>query len=225
MKQHVIIVAGGSGTRMKSDVPKQFMRILGKPIITRTIEKFFTYNPEINMVIVVHADYQALLIETLKESTIDVGKIKICLGGATRFDSVKNGLNCLENETGIVGIHDAARPFVSIATITNCYQTAAKLGNATPCLSIHESLREMNTSGSHIVNRDAFKIIQTPQCFELSVIRKAFDQTYRLAFTDDASVLETAGEKINLVEGNVENIKITTPSDLIIAKAFCDDGR
>ena len=225
MKQHVIIVAGGSGSRMKSEVPKQFIQLKGKAVIVRTIEKFINFNPQISMVIAVRKDYQNLLKEILDTSGINTTNIRITIGGETRFDSVKNGLACLAGEEGVVGIHDAARPFVSIQTITNCYHTAEKKGNATPCLSIHESLRQLNTEGSNIVNRDAFKIIQTPQCFQLTLINKAFKQKYQAAFTDDASVLETMGEKINLVEGNVENIKITTPSDLIIANAFCEHGQ
>lgn len=221
MKQHLIIVAGGSGTRMNSAVPKQFIQINGKAILIRTLEQFFSYNPQMNVVVVVHQDYQTMLQEILDLHKLSEKKIKITVGGFSRFDSVKNGLTSLENEDGVVGIHDAARPFVSVKTIANCYETAAKLGNAIPCMPIHESLRQINGNDNAVVNRDHFRIIQTPQCFLLEDIRKAFEQPYQERFTDDATVLETTGKKINLVEGNIENIKITTASDLNIAEAFC----
>ena len=222
MNQHLIIVAGGTGTRMNSDMPKQFLDIKGKPVIIRTIERFLAFNPRLSMVLVIHPDFETHLQTLLETFLPQVVNIRLTQGGSSRFESVKNGLRLLQGESGVVGIHDAARPFVSVKTITNCYQTAAKLGNATPCVAIHESLRQVNESGSSVVNRDKYKTIQTPQCFDLSLIQQAFGQAYSPSFTDDATVFETTGHKINLVEGNIENIKITGPSDLIIAKAFCD---
>ena len=222
MNQHVIIVAGGSGTRMNSAVPKQFLQLNGKAIIIRTIEKFFAFNPDIQIIVVVHQDYLDLFTMLLKTSSVKREKIKITKGGESRFESVKNGLTCLDSQNGIVGIHDAARPFVSIGTIASCYGVAELKGNAIPCIAIHESLRQINGDNNSVVNRDKFKIIQTPQCFEITLIKKAFEQAYRDSFTDDDTVVETGGIKINLVEGNIENIKITSPADLIIAKAFCE---
>ena len=222
MKQHLIIVAGGSGTRMNSVVPKQFIELEGKAILIWTLEKFLSYDPNMNVIIAVHHDYKEKLGELLLLANLNLPNIKITIGGASRFESVKNGLACLANESGVVGIHDAARPLVSIKTITNCYETAAIKGNAIPCMPIHESLRQTNGNSNEVVNRDKFRIIQTPQCFKLEEILHAFKQPYSERFTDDATVLETTGAKINLVEGNIENIKITTAADLIIAKAFCN---
>lgn len=221
--QYIIIVAGGKGSRMKSDIPKQFIEINGEPIMIKTIKKFLFYFSEIKIIVVVHKDYFNLLETLIQNAKINSQNIEITRGGDTRFDSVKNGLKLIKDNEAIVGIHDAARPFVSVNTIKSCYETAAKKGNAIPCLSIHESLRQVIENKNQIANRDAFKIIQTPQCFLVSKIKKAFNQAYQPVFTDDASVLETTGEKINLVEGNVENIKITSPFDLVIAKAILEN--
>ncbi len=221
--QYIIIVAGGRGSRMKSEIPKQFIEINGEPIIIKTIKKFLIYFSEIKIIVAVHKDYLNYLEILLQNAKINSQNIEITIGGDTRFYSVKNGLNLINDDDTIVGIHDAARPFVSVNTIKRCYETAANKGNAIPCLSIHESLREVTKEKNKIVNRDEFKVIQTPQCFLVSKIKKAFEQDYQPIFTDDASVLETTGEKINLVEGNIENIKITSPFDLIIAKAILEN--
>jgi len=221
LEQYVIIVAGGTGARMQSEIPKQFIELNGETIIVRTIKKFIAYKNNIQIIVVVHPEYQNMLQNLIEQSKINQQNIKITTGGNTRFDSVKNGLSLIDNLNAIVGIHDAARPFVSVETITNCFQTAALKGNAIPCIAIHESMRETDGTFNKIANRDHFKIIQTPQCFLFSKIKNAFKQNYQAQFTDDASVLETTGEKINLVPGNIENIKITSPFDLTIANALC----
>ena len=220
MKQYVIIVAGGSGRRMKSDIPKQFIEIKGIPIIIKTIRCFLDYNQTIRVIVCVHANYKTYLENLLTKFNLNEKEILITLGGETRFDSVKNGLQFVDDETGIVGIHDAARPFVSAQTISYCYDTAAARGNAVPCLPVTESLRKISNNINNSINRNEYKIIQTPQCFLASKIKKAFMQPYTTSFTDDATVLESMGESINLVEGNPENIKITSPFDLIVASAI-----
>ncbi|MGZ4038440.1 MAG: IspD/TarI family cytidylyltransferase, partial [Bacteroidia bacterium] len=151
--------------------------------------------------------------------------ICLCEGGDTRFHSVKNGLAHVKDSNGVVGIHDAARPLVSVETIRNCFETAAQKGNAVPVISLSESLRHIENNLSRAVNRSDYKIVQTPQCFKTGLIKTAFEQDYSSAFTDDATVAEQAGLKINLVEGNPENIKITTPADLVIANAFMEMER
>jgi 2-C-methyl-D-erythritol 4-phosphate cytidylyltransferase len=143
---------------------------------------------------------------------------EIADGGKTRFDSVKNGLNEISDEKGIVFIHDAARPLVSKETIARCFEAAKKTGNAIPVLKVNESLRKVSGEDSFPLNRDEIRIVQTPQCFSIPEIKKAFEQEYDVAFTDDASVLEKEGKKINLVDGNQENIKITFPADLSYAE-------
>ncbi|MEO6302454.1 MAG: 2-C-methyl-D-erythritol 4-phosphate cytidylyltransferase [Bacteroidia bacterium] len=219
-QKFVIIVAGGTGSRMQSKIPKQFIEINGEPVIIRTINFFLKYDPTIQIIISVHFDFKIHLQELIIKYNLNKYKIKITVGGDTRFQSVKNGLELVDNNDAIVGIHDAARPFVSLQTVKNCFDTANEKGNAVPCITISESLRKVEKEKNSSVNRNDYKIIQTPQCFLVSKIKKAFLQEYDPAFTDDASVLETTGEKINLVEGNVENIKITNQFDLAIAKAL-----
>lgn len=218
--QYVIIVAGGIGSRMKSDRPKQFIDLAGVPIIIRSIRCFLNYNPAITTIISVHKNYKTYLEGLIEKSDLKNFDIRITIGGESRFDSVKNGLALIENQNAIVGIHDAARPFVSLQTITNCYETAFIKGNAVPCISMNESLRKISNNVNNSVNRNEYKIIQTPQCFLVSKIKKAFELEYSKMFTDDATVLESTGENIVLVEGNEENIKITSPHDLRIATAM-----
>lgn len=206
---------------MKSDRPKQFIDIKGEPIIVKTIRAFLEYNPNIHIIVSVHKNYKSHLEGLLEKYQLSEKDIRITFGGDTRFASVKNGLALIDDGNGIVGIHDAARPFVSKQTIANCYETAAQKGNAIPCISVSESMRKISNNINHSVNRNEYKIIQTPQCFTVSKIQKAFEQDYTPSFTDDATVLEATGERINLVEGNEENIKITSPHDLLIAQALC----
>lgn len=211
--RYAIIVAGGTGSRMKTAVPKQFLEIDGTPVIVKTIQQFINFDPNISLIISIHKDYKGLM-EDLIKSYFNFKQIAVVLGGATRFQSVKNGLNAIQESEGVVGIHDAARPFVSIETITRCYQAAELKGNAVPIIPVNESLRHVDGELNKSVNRNQFKIVQTPQCFKIELIKNAFLQEESLLFTDDASVVESYGEKINLVEGNAENIKITTPSDI-----------
>lgn len=220
MQHHAIIVAGGVGSRMKSDRPKQFLDINGVPIIVHTIRRFLGYNANIHLVLVVHKNYKSHLEGVLEKFDLSPANITITLGGETRFDSVKNGLKAIPNQEGVVGIHDAARPLVSTDTIRICFETAQLKGNAIPCVPVNESMRKISNNINHAVNRNEYRIIQTPQCFKLSDIVPAFETTYSASFTDDATVLEAAGGKIQLVEGNIENIKITSPQDLLLAQAL-----
>ncbi|MDI1354310.1 MAG: 2-C-methyl-D-erythritol 4-phosphate cytidylyltransferase [bacterium] len=219
-QEFVIIVAGGIGSRMKSDRPKQFLDLNGEPIIIRTIKCFLKYNPQIQIVICVHKNYKAHLEGIIEKSGIEAQNIQITFGGETRFASVKNGLQLISDPDAVVGIHDAARPFVSQQTIALCYETAALKGSAVPCIAVHESMRKISNNINNSVNRHEYKIIQTPQCFLTSKIKNAFDREYSSVFTDDATVLESSGETIVLVEGNEENIKITSPHDFLLASAM-----
>ncbi len=218
---YVIIVAGGTGNRMLNDLPKQFIKLNGKEIILYGIEAFLYFNPAITIIIAVHKNYVELLNEILHKNNLS--DVKVTEGGTTRFDSVKNALALITDQNAIVGIHDAARPLVSLQTIQNCYAGASENGNAIPAIPVGESIRENKNGNNKYANRNDFCIIQTPQCFLVSKIQKAFTLPYSENFTDDASVLEAAGEKINLVEGNIENIKVTYPKDLIIAKALLEN--
>ncbi|MGZ4034843.1 MAG: 2-C-methyl-D-erythritol 4-phosphate cytidylyltransferase [Bacteroidia bacterium] len=218
MKKYVVIVAGGNGTRMNNAVPKQFIELSGKPVLMHTIEKFKNSIPDISIIVVLaeqlFEDWKSLC--TKHNFTI---AHQLTTGGETRYHSVKKGLE-LVPDACIVGIHDAARPLVSKETITKAFTTAEKLGNACPAIPLNESIRFLKGKENCAVDRTHYSIIQTPQCFHSDLIRKAFLKAYKPEFTDDASVLESFGEKINLIEGNRENIKITTPQDLIIAEAL-----
>jgi 2-C-methyl-D-erythritol 4-phosphate cytidylyltransferase len=218
--QYLLLVAGGMGTRMNHTMPKQFIEINGEAIIIKTLRCFLGYNPHIFVVVSVHKDFTNHLKDLLDRSGLTISKLIIAEGGITRFESVKNGLCLIDDGEAIVAIHDAARPFVSEQTIARCFSMAELMGNATPCVPVIESVRKISGNESYAVNREEYKLIQTPQCFLVSKIKRAFEQTYTPNFTDDATVLEVMGEKINLVDGNIENIKITTPHDLMIANAL-----
>jgi 2-C-methyl-D-erythritol 4-phosphate cytidylyltransferase len=222
-QEYLIIVAGGTGSRMNNTQPKQFIEVGGVPMIIRTLHCFLKYNPKIRVVISVHKDYMNHLASLIAKSGLNSASIQLTQGGATRFHSVKNGLRLLQGNNGVVGIHDAARPFVSLQTIENCFKTAASEGNAIPCIDVNESLRQVSGAGNTAVSRGDFRIVQTPQCFLIAEIQNAFEQEYQPAFTDDATVLESTGKKINLVKGNIENIKITSNHDLQIAKALLNN--
>jgi 2-C-methyl-D-erythritol 4-phosphate cytidylyltransferase len=220
MEKTAIIVAGGSGLRMGKDIPKQFLLLAQKPILMHTIEAFFQYNPFIAIVLVLPKSQ----IEYWQNLCIKYNfNIPLCIahGGETRFESVKNGL-ALATKGSLIAVHDGVRPFVTAETLERCYDTAQQLGNAIPVSDAVESIRQISNQGNHAVNRTEFKMVQTPQVFQWEQISKAYSQPYSELFTDDASVIESMGYQINLVEGNRENIKITTPFDLLIGEALCN---
>jgi 2-C-methyl-D-erythritol 4-phosphate cytidylyltransferase len=219
-KNYLILVAAGSGSRFKSELPKQFIQINGREIFLYAIEKFLQYDPHIKIIVVVSTAYKELMTTLLKANAIY--NVDIVVGGQTRFHSVQNGLSEVKEQDAIVAIHDAARPLVSVQTIQNCMQKAQKNGNAIPVVVINESMREVGQNKNYRVDRNLFRIVQTPQCFLANKIKSAYEVPFNDNFTDDASVLEANGEKINLVEGNFENIKITNPQDLVIAKALIE---
>lgn len=214
-----LIMAGGSGYRMDAQVPKQFLLLNGKPILMHTMERINNYMPTIQQIVVLPSSQIELWKNLCNEHQFSLLH-QIATGGATRFESVKNGLQTLENIEGIVAIHDGVRPFVSNQTLERCLETAQKMGNAIPVIKPFESIRKLNQKGSTAVNRDEFALVQTPQTFDIQTIVKAYKQEFSTNFTDDASVLEKTGLPIHLVEGNRENIKITEPIDLILAQAL-----
>jgi 2-C-methyl-D-erythritol 4-phosphate cytidylyltransferase len=212
----VIIVAGGSGTRMNNKTPKQFLLIAEKPLLFHSINTFYNFSKDLSIILVL----PTLQIEKWKslcnEYNYNVPHI-IVEGGKTRYNSVKNGLKLID-EPALIAIHDGVRPLVSHKTISNSYNGAEKNGTAIPVVNINDSLRELYDNKSKSVNRNNYKIVQTPQCFKSEILHKAYQQNYDESFTDDASVVEKTGIRIFLVEGNMENIKITTPYDLLIAE-------
>ena len=221
MRNAVIIVAAGSGSRMGGELPKQYLKLLGKPLIIHTLEKFHKFDPEIKIVVVV-APTQRKLWDEMAGSYEIPGKVTIAHGGATRYDSVKNGLNYIEEET-ITGIHDAVRPFVSQDTLERCYEAAIREGSGIPVIEMDESVRMTDPRGSSThMDRSRLRRVQTPQVFRSARIKQAYQQAYDSAFTDDASVYEALFGNVSLVEGNRENIKITTPTDMKLAMLLID---
>lgn len=218
MKKYAIIVAGGKGERMQSDLPKQFLSIKGKPLLMHTINRFNQYDKSIKIIVILPSTQIDFWQVLCQKHHFHVAH-QIVAGGETRFHSVLNGLTTISSD-GLVGIHDGVRPFVSTETISRCFSEAEKEGSAIPCVSITESIRHFDNSGNKAVDRNKYCLIQTPQVFQIERLKKAYEQTYNSSFTDDASVLESTGEKIHLVDGNRENIKITTPLDLEMAKTI-----
>jgi 2-C-methyl-D-erythritol 4-phosphate cytidylyltransferase len=218
MKLYALIVAGGSGKRMGSELPKQYLELAGKPVLMRTLERFKAFDESIELITVLPENQLLFWAELQKKYSFDIPHT-IVKGGKARFYSVRNGLNFVD-VPGLVAIHDGVRPFVSIDTIKRCFQMAEKLGNAIPVIPPTDSMRMVTETGTVPVNRLKVKIVQTPQVFNAEIIKKAYRQDYLPEFTDDATVLEKTGVKINLIEGNRENIKITTPEDLVISSAL-----
>lgn len=215
MKKSVIIVAGGIGKRMRADIPKQFLLLNRKPILMHAIDCFYNFKNDIAVILVLPSnqiDYWKTLCSGHNFKTIH----EIVEGGETRFHSVKNALAFVND--GIVAIHDGVRPFASKQMITRLFEGGISKSNAIPVIEITESLRIEDEESNYPLNRSKIKIVQTPQVFRTELIKKAYSQKYNSNFTDDATVLESIGEKINLIEGDKENIKITTSYDLSLAK-------
>ena len=216
--KYIIIVAGGSGSRMGSIIPKQFLKLLGLPILMHTLKKFQQTVVGGEIILVLPEKEQSTWQSLCEKHQFDIPH-QIVNGGETRFHSVQNALQKL-NKKSIVAIHDGVRPLVSETVINNCIQSAEKFGAAIPALPMQDSLRKISENGSQIAERNQFVLVQTPQCFQSEVILKAYQQAYHKSFTDDASVVEQLGHNIYLVEGNKENIKITTPEDLKMAEVL-----
>ncbi|SFC36481.1 2-C-methyl-D-erythritol 4-phosphate cytidylyltransferase [Xylanibacter ruminicola] len=217
---YIIIVAGGKGLRMGSDIPKQFLPIGGKPVLMRTLERFREYSKDIQIILVLPEAQQAYWHQLCQEYHFDV-EYTLANGGQTRFHSVQNGLAKVPDDAmGVVGVHDGVRPFPSIEVIRNCYTTAREKKAVIPVIPVVETVRHLEGEQSKTVPRDAYRLVQTPQTFDIQLLKAANRQPYNDGFTDDASVVEAFGYNITLVEGNRENIKITTPYDLKIAEVL-----
>ena len=217
-KRGVIIVAGGSGRRMGGALPKQFMMLDNEPILARSINRMHEALPAAEIVVVLPEEH----VELWKNiaARFDVARHKIALGGKERFHSVKNGLAALSDEVAIVGIHDAVRPLASKKLIIKLFLEAENSTAVIPVVAPIDSYRIVEGDNSRIIDRSALRMVQTPQVFQAKALRKAYEQPFSSTFTDDASVMEAAGHKVTLVEGERENIKITTPSDMLIAEAI-----
>jgi 2-C-methyl-D-erythritol 4-phosphate cytidylyltransferase len=222
MERYVLIVAGGSGRRMGATIPKQFLPLCGRPLLMHTIEKFYKFDPSFNITVVLPSQHISFWNELVAQHRFSVPH-KIVAGGEERFHSVKNGLDSLPEE-GLVAIHDGVRPLVSGETISRCFDEAEKSGAAIPVVIPSESVRMLTSKGSMPLNRDVVRLIQTPQVFSLALIKKSYSDGYAPEFTDDATVAEKSGYPVCLVEGNRENIKITTEDQLHYAETLlgCD---
>lgn len=217
MTYTVLIVAGGKGLRMGSDLPKQFLPIGGKPVLMHTIEAFHYFDRTMKIILVLPQEQQTYWQELCAKHSFVI-EHTVVDGGETRFHSVKNGLACVNS--GLVGVHDGVRPFVSPEVIKRCYELAAIKKAVIPVIDVVETVRHITETGSETVSRNDYKLVQTPQVFDAELLKQAYAQEYTPFFTDDASVVEAMGIPVCLVEGNRENIKITTPFDLKISSAL-----
>ena len=215
---YIIIVAGGKGLRMGGDIPKQFLPIGGKPVLMRTLELFHEYSKDLQIILVLPKAQQNYWQQLCEEYNFKI-EIRLADGGETRFHSVQNGLSLIPDDAeGVVGVHDGVRPFVSVDVIRACYDTARTRQSAIPVTPVVETLRHIPTQKN--VLRSDYCLVQTPQCFDIQLLKAANKQPYSESFTDDASVVEAYGHEVAMVEGNRENIKITTPFDLKIAETL-----
>ena len=222
MERYIIIVAGGKGLRMGGELPKQFIPVGGMPILMRTMRTFYEADRDMHIILVLPVAQQEYWRGLCEEYRFDIPH-RIADGGETRFHSVKNGLSLVPDDAeGVVGVHDGVRPFVAAEVIRNCYQTAFEQGTAVPVIPVVETMRQLLPEGdSQTVDRNLYRLVQTPQVFRISLLKEAFRQPYQPQFTDDASVVEELGHRIVLTDGNRENIKITTPPDLSYAEYLC----
>ncbi len=219
VKQAVIFVAGGTGTRMGSPLPKQFLTLNNTPILIHTLRNFFSFNRNFEMIVVMHQDYISFWKDLCLQFE-DVPEHTVVAGGEERFHSVKNGIEAVSADVQYIAIHDAVRPLVSHETLTRCFNTLNEHNAVVPAIPINDSIREVHGVLNKSVDRSLYKRIQTPQCFESSMLKEAYSKPFSPLFTDDASVVEANGHSVFLVEGNLENIKITSPIDLIVGESL-----
>ena len=214
---YVIIVAGGKGLRMGGDIPKQFLPIGGKPVLMRTIERFREYSPTLQIILVLPKAQQDYWRQLCNEYHFNES-YELADGGETRFHSVQHGLALIPDDAeGVVGVHDGVRPFVSVDVIRRCYETARTAKAVIPVVPVVETLRHIEKGNQY---RADYRLVQTPQTFDIQLLKAANRQSYQETFTDDASVVEAYGQEVSMVDGNRENIKITTPLYMTIAEAL-----
>lgn len=221
MDRYAILVAGGKGLRMGSDIPKQFLPLRGRPVLMHTIDVFRRTYPDIHIILVLPREQQDYWRQLCGQHGYDV-ELCVADGGETRFHSVRNGLSLIpDGARGVVGVHDGVRPFVSPEAIRRCFEAAEEFGAVVPVVPVVETVRQLLADGSSMtVDRNAYRLVQTPQTFDIQLLKKAYGQPFDPFFTDDASVVEAMGHPIKLVEGNNENIKLTNPADLKLAEGM-----
>ena len=224
MKKYLIVVAGGKGTRMGGEMPKQFQLLGDKPVLMVTLERLYAMDSSMQLILVLPAEHIELWKELCRQYEFAVPLI-LTQGGSTRFHSVQNGLAQVDDiDDALVAVHDGVRPFVSSRVLDDCFREAWIHGAAIPMIDVQDSLRHIvgGNGVTEVVSRDRYRLVQTPQVFRLSLLRRAYEQRFVESFTDDASVGEALGEQVVGVEGNRENIKLTTPFDLMIAKTLIE---
>ena len=222
MQKFAIIVAGGSGSRFGSTIPKQFSQLAGKPVLMHSIEAFYEFDNGIRIIVVLPSEYIALWNDLCKSHGFAIPH-SIVEGGQSRFQSVKNALCAIAETEGIIAVHDGARPLVSKRMIADGFNLALSCGSAIPQIPVTDSIRKLDRNGSHIVDRDSIVAVQTPQIFNLKILKSAYATNFSPIFTDDASVVEYAGTAVSLYDGDNENIKITHPIDLKIAELILSE--
>lgn len=221
LPKYAVIVAGGSGLRMGADKPKQFLLLKEKPILWHTLQQFLKAFQDLKIILVLPAEFLGDGIAILP-SLLDRERVQIIAGGATRFDSVKNGLSLIHKK-GIVFVHDGVRCLVSVDLIQRCFFQALEKGSAVPAVAATDSIRMIEGEKSHVADRNQVRIIQTPQTFQTELLLPAFQRDFEPSFTDEATVLEAAGKFIFLIDGEYSNIKITRPIDLLIAEKILEE--
>ena len=223
IKYYAIIVGGGSGSRMQSDIPKQFMQLNGRPVLMHTIEAFYTSGFAPGIIVVLNVDFHLYWEKLCTEHNFTIPH-QLVAGGEQRFHSVKNGLKYI-NDPAIVAIHDAVRPCITHTIINAAFEQAGELGNAVAAVKSRDSIRQITKTGTVSLNREDVYLIQTPQVFKSEVLNTAYEQKYRNEFTDDASVVERSGVTIRLIEGDTRNLKVTYPEDILVAQAYLDSKK
>jgi 2-C-methyl-D-erythritol 4-phosphate cytidylyltransferase len=219
MKNAVIIVAGGTGLRMKTHIPKQFLLIKNRPVLMHTVEKFIKFDDTLDIILTLPGNQIQAWQKLCIEYNFDY-KHAVVAGGITRFHSVRNALESMCSDYKVIAVHDGVRPLVNIDTIKKCFELAIEKGCAIPVIKINESIRRIYKNTNETINREGICIVQTPQVFGYDIIMNAYKQAYIPEFTDDASVVEKSGYSINCTEGYRENIKITFPADIDFAEKF-----
>ena len=217
LKRTAIITAGGIGKRMNSDVPKQFLLLGGTPILMYTIQRFYTFDSSIEIIITLPKDWWSYWNELCKKHQFEI-PVQLVEGGKERYHSVQKAVQIAEGE--LIAVHDGVRPLVNNKTIQSAFQMAKEKGSGIPVVSLKESIRKQSKEGTKAINRIDYVLVHTPQCFRSEWLKEAYKQPYSDEFTDDASVVEKSGKTIHLSDSNEENIKITTPNDLKIAELF-----
>jgi 2-C-methyl-D-erythritol 4-phosphate cytidylyltransferase len=222
MIKYAIIVAGGTGSRMGSDLPKQFMLLKDKPVLYYSIKAFLESYDDMEIILVLPAAFTDIGEEII-DAYFDKERIRIAVGGDTRFQSVKNGLKLVEEES-IIFVHDAVRCLVSVSLIHRCYELAMQTGAAIPVIPSKDSVRILNDDGNGVIDRNKIMLVQTPQTFHSKILLPAFDIDYKDKFTDEATVVEAYGLRVSLAEGEETNIKLTRPIDLLIAEKVIEQS-